>query len=231
MKRKRASQGSAPAKKAAGANRGAMVAKPQKSLRFQVNTVRGPNPEKKEITNAFAGLTLVAGGGDKTFVAYTAASLLNAVVQGTTAETRIGRKIRMRSLEIRWNYALALTSVGGSPLRILVVYDKQANAAFPAITQVLNTNDFVSPMNLSNSDRFTIIRSFITEPISTGNNYSVSGHEFIPIDLEAIYNDTNGGTIADIQTGSILITIAYNAQVTTAAPLFSFISRIRFDDN
>lgn len=227
MKRKRQSEGSAPQKKA-NANRQNAVAKPQKSLRFQVNTVHGPSPEKKEITNASNLIFLPTAN---TFVAIAATNLLNGVVQGTTAETRIGRKIRMRSLDIRWQLELQTTSVGGSPCRVLVVYDKQANAALPTVVQILNTNDFNSPMLLANSDRFTVLRSFITEPVSVSNNFSVAGHEFIPMDLETIYNDTNAGTIADIQTGSIFLLVAQTGQVTTAGPLFQYISRIRFDDN
>jgi len=137
----------------------------------------------------------------------------------------------MRSLDLRWTANLSPTSIVGSPIRVLVIYDKQSNAALPAILQIVNTNDFLSPMNLSNSDRFTVIRSFYTEPLSVNNNYSVSGHEYIKMDLEAIYNDTNGGTIADIQTGSIILLVAQDSNITTAGPFFSFISRIRFDDN
>lgn len=212
------------------AQKAVMVAKPQKSLRFQVNTVHGPNPEKKEITNAiFTQATPLAASG---FTALAAGNVLNAVVQGTTAETRIGRKIRMRSLDVRWFCSIVGAGVAsGGEGRVLIVYDKQANAALPAIIAILNTNDFNSPMNLSNSDRFTVLRSFITEPLDLNNNSVISGHEFITMDLETIYNDTNGGTIADIQTGAVYILFGDNGTTTTVAPTFTFISRIRFDDN
>lgn len=85
-------------------------------------------------------------------------------------------------------------------------------------------------MLLSNTDRFTVLRSFITEPISAQNNNSVSGHEYIKMDLETIYNDTDGGTIADVQTGAIYIIAAQSGNILTQPPTFTFISRIRFDD-
>jgi len=217
------------AKRGPGAKPQMVFVKPQKSLRFQANTVGTRAPEKKEITNGVQ--TIVSGIAVETFTAITAASLLNGVVQGTTAETRIGRKIRMRSLDIRWTWNLQSTSTGGSPVRCVVVYDKQSNAAAPTIAQIFNTNDFLSPMLLANSDRFIILRSFISEPVSLNNNLSVSGHEFVPIDLDVIYNDTNGGTILDIQTGSAYLMIAQNGSIGTAGGEFTFISRIRFDDN
>lgn len=230
MKRKRASQGSAPAKKMAGAFRQpAVVAQPQRSLRFQPNTIHGRNPEKKEITLANTNEALVFGS--LAWVVPAANNLLNGVVQGTTAETRLGRKIRMRSLDFRWSAFLGPTSTGGSPVRILIFYDKQANAALPLIASLMQANDFHAPMNLANSDRFTILRSVITEPISQNNNFSVSGHEYVVMDLETIYNDVNGGLITDIVTGSVFVVVSHNGQILTANGGFTFISRIRFDDN
>lgn len=238
MKRKRVSGGSAPAKKKAGLQRqNATVAmqidRPQKSLRFQPNTIHGRNPEKKEITKANTQIALA--NGVVTFVAIAAANLLNGVVQGTSAETRIGRKIRMRSLDFRWTAATATTTnASGGNLRVLIVYDKQANAALATVAGILNTDDFHSPMNLANSDRFTVLRSFLTPTIGFGTSEgaSTSGHEFIPMDLETIYNDGVAGTIADIQTGAVYVMVAQNGNiVTTGAPIFNFISRIRFDDN
>lgn len=155
---------------------------------------------------------------------------INVASQGTTAETRIGRKIVCKSLLFRWSWSLGATSTGGSPLRILVIYDKQTNAAVPAITQVLALNDYLSPMNLANSERFVILKNLVTEPVSLQNNFSISGSFFIPMALETVFNDTNAGTIGDIQTGAIFFMVAQDSELGTGNGVFSYNSRIRFED-
>lgn len=225
MKRKRSNTATQPAKKA----KPQLVVAPQKSLRYQPNTLHGLTAELKEITNAAAAKTPTAANS-RAFVALAASAVLNAVVQGTSAITRIGRKIRMRSLDLRW-IADMTGGTGGSVMRLLVVYDKQANIALPATLQIVDTDDFLSPMNLSNSDRFTVLRSLITEPMDSNGSLVVSGHEYIKMDLETVYNATNGGTIADIQTGSVLLMVAGSGTSVTLPPTLTFISRIRFDDH
>lgn len=196
-------------------------AKPANQL-FAAKSKLGPELKNIDETNTVA---LTAGS-----LQFSAAQDLNIISQGATAETRIGRKIVMTSLEIRWTWSLAIGAVGGSPLRILVVYDKQANAAAPAITDILATNSFLGLMNLANSERFVILVSQILEPISTGNNISVGGTIYRSMRLETVFNDTNGGTIGDIQTGSVTMWFAQDGQVTTANPTVGYNTRVRFED-
>lgn len=221
---KRKASWTPPAQK--GPKKGKFVAKRPAPLYRQPNTVKG-GPERK---NHDVSATLAPTAGALTFVAPGATSLLNGISEGATSTARIGRKITMSKLTIYWTANLQSTSVGGSPLRVLIVYDKQANTAAPAVLTFLNTNDFHSQMQLYNADRFVIVGSFLTPTVTVGGDYSVSGKWTRNISLEAIYNDGNAGLITDIQTGSLYITVAQNAQITTAGPQFTFISRLRFID-
>lgn len=195
---------------------------PRKTLRFQVVS---PNMEKKNIdiggpntiTMTFATATWFGG------------TLLNGVAQGLTPNTRVGRKTTMVSLLLRWAASLAATSTGGSPVRIKVVYDKQSNGAAPVITDILTIDSFFAPNNLDNSDRFVTLIDKITDPISTGDSFSVAGVEKVNMALETMFTGT-AGAIANILSGSIYIFASMDSGILVASPTLAYISRIRFTD-
>lgn len=190
--------------------------------KFTANRKLGPEVKNIDINQSFvitASSALFAAPVD-----------LNVVAQGNSAETRNGRKIVMKSLLFRWYCNLGATSTGGSPIRWLIVYDKQTNAAAPAMTDILTLNGFLSPMNLANSERFVVLKSWITDPISLQNNFSVAGECYIPMALETVFNDTNAGTVADINTGGIFVSCSQDAAIATANGAASFYARIRFED-
>jgi len=165
-----------------------------------------------------------------TSAAFATPILLTAIANGTDASGRIGRKITLKSLLIRWQLSLAATSVGGSPVRVLVIYDKQANAQAPAITDVLLTDTFTSQNNLSNRDRFVTIFDQITEPVSVQNNYACANVNYKGINLETIYNAGTDAAIGSIASGSIYLFVAQTGSTTIAAPVFTFKSRLRYTD-
>lgn len=174
--------------------------------------------------------TTVAAALAAGFATFSAANLLNGLANGSDASTRIGRKVNIKSVLIRHSFVMAPTSTGGSPIRILVVYDKQANAAAPAITDILLADDFNSPNNLSNRDRFVTIFDQITDLVSTGANFSVSDVLFKRVNFETMFNAGSAGTIGDITSGSIYLFIAQNGGITTATPSYTMRCRVRYTD-
>jgi len=158
--------------------------------------------------------------------------LLNGLVPDSTATGRIGRKVVLKSLLIRWSVSMAATSTLGAPVRVIVFYDKQANAAAPAVTDVLVTDSFFAPNNLSNRDRFVTISDQYSEPIGTSTGVYVSAGNIYKknLNLETMYNAGTAGTIGDITSGSLYIMIAQEGRIAVAAPLFSMYARIRYQD-
>jgi len=156
--------------------------------------------------------------------------LLNGLVPGSGADQRIGRKVTIKSLLLKYSFNLGATSTGGSPCRILVVYDKQANAVAPNITDVLLADAFNSPNNLSNRDRFVTLVDQITDNISVQWNFSIGGSIFKKLNLETMFNAGTAGSIGDITSGSILIFAAQAGNIGTASPGLIFRSRIRYQD-
>ncbi len=87
---------------------------------------------------------------------------INLIPQGTTEKTRIGRKCTLRNISWRYQCDLPLRDAVATPqqpdtVRIILFNDKQCNGATATNTDILETADFQSFRNLSNSGRFNIL--------------------------------------------------------------------------
>jgi len=205
---------------------------PRSSLASQAMRTGGwANPSRGgELKFIDSTQTAVALATAATFLAPIGFRLLNGTTQGTDATERVGRKIVLKSLLVRGSFSLAATSTGGSPLRVLVIYDKQANATAFGVTDALLADEFVSPNNLSNRDRFVTICDQIVDPISAGGDYSRSFTIFKKLNLETMYNSGSSGAIGDITSGSMYILFAQDGKIATAAPTIDWRARVRFED-
>lgn len=93
---------------------------------------------------------------------------VNLIRIGSTFCNRIGRKIQMKSLEIRGQMIPIRTVAATDYVRVMVIYDRQTNGALPAIADILqdtdqaaaNTTNSSSGMNLNNRDRFIMLRDW-----------------------------------------------------------------------
>jgi len=157
--------------------------------------------------------------------------LLNGCAPGSSAETRNGRKITMKSIYVRYTFSRsAATMSGGSPARILIVYDKQANATAPAITDILLADDFHSMNNLSNRDRFITLFDQVTAPISDAAEHCVGDTLYKGMNLDVMFNGGNAGTIGDITSGSVYAFACATNRIGIANSQVVFRSRIRYTD-
>lgn len=161
---------------------------------------------------------------------FSAAQLLNGCVQGTEATQRVGRRINLKSLYMRYTGELNATTTGSSPYRVLVVYDKQTNAAAPLITDVLLADSFHAPNNLSNRDRFVTLVDHVTVTMDNDGPSTVADVIYRKINLETMFNTGNAGTVGDITSGSIYIFVAQCGKLIALAPSFVYRSRIKYTD-
>lgn len=161
-------------------------------------------------------------------------TLLNNVVEGTDEDTRIGRNIHIKSIQMNGIVTSATTTTGTGFIRTIIVQDMQCNAAIFGITAYLVTDDLVSLRNNDNTKRFKTLHSSVlpmsgvaTQANGTPTVQCVDWYKKCNITTE--YNSTNGGTIADITKNSIyLLTIATGFATTV---LFDDIRiRIKFSD-
>lgn len=187
-----------------------------------------PSSSELKFKDTTTNTTLTQGVG--TWTTPGATFLLNGLVPDSTASGRIGRKVMMKSIYIRISFELQAASVGGSPLRCIVVYDKQANATAPAVTDVLVTDAHISPNNISNRDRFVTVFDQMIDTVSVNNNFSASSSLYKKINLPIQFNAGTAGTIADITTGSLYIMFSQTSGITTSGPIVRWYARIRYSD-
>lgn len=182
--------------------------------------------------------------------------LTNAVQTGAGFFNRIGSRITLKSLHLVGQ----ITPGTGSPtgvseyLRIMVVYDKQANGATPNIADLLQdqnqtaatvvTNAW-SHLNMVNRDRFQILMDDRVEvPINTFtaefNNISsiidytgeVNINRFIRLnDLETMFKSSSSPTTqADISVGALYVVTFGTLSAATSGFAFNFNARLRYWD-
>jgi len=151
--------------------------------------------------------------------------LLNGLTQGTTASTRIGRKINMVSLQLKMRFQQeSLALVPGTHVFWAIVYDSQTNAATPAYTDIFDAVLPTALRNISNAQRFRVIRegTFILTPMNNaGQNLPAQGqavcvNEFMRLNLGTSYNAGSAGTVGDIQTGGLFFISCSNIAAGTA---------------
>lgn len=160
--------------------------------------------------------------------------ILNGMTVGGSPNQRVGRKINMTKLTIRYNFAAnqtLLAMLGSCSFRIIVVFDKQTNGFTPLVTDILETDSFSSMNNLSNRERFITLVDFITPQITQGGPYNVNGIINRKFNLETIFNTGGAGTVNDIATGGLFYLCASSNAAGVQSPLeSSSISRMRFVD-
>jgi len=199
--------------------------------------VPGMRTEKKVIdTNSFTLAVENATGSP---------ALINGCIAGSQNFQRIGRKVNMKSLQIRGVLYPADLTTNAELTRMIVVYDKQANGAAPTFANVVSSQNIAGTVsslatdmiNLDNRDRFEIIRDKV---FSFGFGDATSGfapcpgsfeiNEFIRLaDRPVIFNAGTAGTVGDIQSGSLYIFwISTQANATGSTLQASY--RLRFID-
>ncbi len=88
---------------------------------------------------------------------------INLIAQGVTETTRIGRKCTIKNIQWRGSVqrgAQTAAANGGEVIRLMLVLDKQANGATPAVSGsggVLQSDDYASYLNLTETGRYSVL--------------------------------------------------------------------------
>lgn len=97
-----------------------------------------------------------------------AAGRFPQLAQGVTNITRIGEQIRMRSLFVRWGWVNGTSAQFATVCRFIIGVDTQNVGTTPSTAEVLETTDFLSPLNITTTrSRFQILldKTTTVEPI------------------------------------------------------------------
>ncbi len=192
------------------------------------------NVEKKFFDNSISAATFMPVA-----TSTWAFSLLNGIIQGTDATQRVGRMIKYHSITVRFS-ASAVATTAGLPdkYRVVIVYDRQNNAAvsLPTPTDVFTDNAVQALNNLDNRARFVILldKYFFLGPASTANGgvptvVDKVWHLKNVKDLSTVYNGS-GATIGTIVTGSLFMGVCGHGGLLTAAPSGVVKVRLRYSD-
>lgn len=208
-------------------------------------------PELKFVDLAKQTFTMTQSGTGST----TGLNLFQTI-QGGAGYQRIGQRVQLKSLRIRGNLEGITAYTGVETGRFLVVYDRQANGANAKWEDVISSvtaagassSTELDSMNLANRERFDILIDEqlylpgfqITAGVvasttslfgSTDKNPTMFNIDrFVNLkNREVHFNNTNGGSIADIQTGSLQFFLV-SSSVAQAKWTMDFTARIRFQD-
>lgn len=180
---------------------------------------------------------------------------VNIIQEGSSFYNRVGRRIHMKSLHLTGT----LTSTGQGAgvyeyLRVMVVYDRQPNGAYPAIADLLSdydntgavTSTSYAGVNPNNADRFLVLRDIRvgiplntigaaqdTTPVDNTSGQRVTPlNEFIKLsDLETHYKaSSNPAVVGDQASGSLFVFFYGNVAAANAAYQMTWKSRLRFTD-
>jgi len=164
-------------------------------------------------------------------------TLCNGMASGNSASTRVGRQIRMKSIEMK-GISLTQTASLQNAVRYALVLDRQANATVAAFTDIYDTAVTWALRNISNKKRFKVLwDSGIISQIGNGTAGQMTTSAVVPLELykriniPVQYNAQNNGNIGDITTNALyFVAIGNNAAGTTDCAALANI-RVRFDDD
>nr|QXP07669.1 MAG: putative capsid protein [Arizlama virus] len=177
----------------------------------------------------------VAGvGADNGFD--TGMTCINLIQAGSAFYNRIGGKICIKSIDITGWLEQGATATYMAKIRYLIVYDRQANGAYPALQALLQDNDgaltFNSGVNMQNRSRFSIIRDKRIS-IDSGTQLQYCIKEYCKGMWECDYGTTTG-LIGDVRSGALyFIAFGQNfgAGGNDASVPIAIKSRVRYYDN
>lgn len=165
-------------------------------------------------------------------------TLLNGMAQGTTASTRIGRRIQMKSIEFKLFVqadSTALTNV----TRYAIVLDKQSNGAAPAFTDIYDAAAPTALRNISNKARFWVLYDSGLQVCIGNSATAAQGTDntirplelYKRINIPVQYNAGSAGTVGDIQTNGLFFVAIGNIAAGTADATVAGYIRVRYDDS
>lgn len=167
-------------------------------------------------------------------VAKPSLTLLNGVTEGPGPSDRIGRRINLRSLLLRWKFDFPATTYG--TVRLLVFYDRGNNGVADTAANyqsaLLATTDVMSTPNMNNRERFTILMDKCFAVDSAVNTGSFCFKKFKYLNMLTQYNAT-GSTADKISYGALYLMglVGGTAMQTAQMPLTSLVSHLVYEDD
>lgn len=200
-------------------------------------------PEELKYTNLYTIGSALAGAAPIGVVC-------NLMVQGITRSTRLSNRVRMKSLELRYDYNIDNGCMNFVHLRCMVFVDKQTNSGGPpfatspllgaASTLPGNTDAYQALYNPAYvPSRYKVLYDGSTTlglegGVANIGQRSVSKRVLLKIPksmAEVVFTDSNTGTLSDITKNSVhLVFFSDYVGAGPNAPTCNFATILRFTD-
>lgn len=161
-------------------------------------------------------------------------SLVATIANGTSVNQRVGKKVVLKSIQMK-GFLNSDSTTTLTQARWLLVYDRKPAAALPAITAILDTISPNSFNNDANSGRFQILRTKqyglvgnSATPVADSGMHVID--EYVKVNKPAVYAAAGTGAIGDIETGAVYLVTCGVTAAGTADANFSLGCRTRFLD-
>jgi len=163
-------------------------------------------------------------------------TLLNPVPLGTGQSSRVGKRIKSKSLQLR-GFIFPGSAIAFAHTTMFIVYDRRPSGALPAITDILDTVNSLSFLNDSNSNRFKILKR--KDIVIAGTSASVMDTENFAQDIYmkipekyayTSYKTLGTGAIADFDEGALYLVTVGSVAPGTTAPNYRLGVRYRYYD-
>ena len=191
----------------------------------------GPNPAQRGLQLAqgeFKSVDVVNGADVNTtgFV-----TLLNGMTRGDDISQRIGREVTLRSVQLTYQIGSKNNTGTDQYVRVMLVYDRQANGSTALISDILSGSNTYAPRNLENRHRFKILFGRMISLNASGEAGSRRVFKFYRrLNHPVTFNGNTGGTIADIQTGALYFVGIGSAAAGATCARGVLQSRVRYQD-
>lgn len=157
--------------------------------------------------------------------------LLNGIVAGTAANSRIGEKVINKSIEINYWLIPGVTQTTFRNVRVMVIYNKLNNqsSAMPGASDFINTDSTTGFIEPQVQQKFTVLYNKMHNIGPSANSErGVAENVYRKISLDSVYV-ANSGTLADISGGALIFCIfGDNALSGTTSPSFQMSSKLRY---
>ncbi len=154
-------------------------------------------------------------------------SNINGLATGDQFNTRDGRVVRWKSIEVMLNISMHTTPIEDS-IRIMVVIDKQPNEIVLVIADLLTATTMQGLKNLDGRKRFIILKD-LTLDLSVGKGTNITWKWYKKLDMKSIYDDSDAGSIVDLTTNAMYL-ILFGTEATNGMTVGRS-TRMRFIDN
>ena len=159
-------------------------------------------------------------------------TLLNGIAQGDTGDAREGRKITLKSIQLRGVDYVTDATGKDQMHRFMIVQQYRPNGAYPLINDILQATTISSLRNRNKLHDFKVLYDKTVSLNASGESGSQRlVRVYKKMFLSQYFNSQSTGNIADIQTNALfLVTIGSNANGPTAGAI-GYTVKLNFVDN